>query len=231
MAGTDSEKLSEAGEYVLGTLDPAERIAFEARLTRDVELQTEVAEWRRRLAPLDAETADADPPAQTFAKILARIDAPAPDDVVELQRRVRQWRIAATAFAVLAASLILFFVVQGQRTSSPGSNLYVAVLQGSDAQPAFVAAVDVKAKTMVVRRVGAATPEGHSYELWALGGSRAAPQPLGVIEASMRISSDQLADEPVDTTTLAISLEPSGGSPTGAPTGPVLFTGKLLSAN
>jgi len=27
--------------------------------------------------------------------------------------------------------------------------------------------------------------------------------------------------------TLAISLEPAGGSPTGAPTGPVIATGKL----
>jgi len=229
MAGTDFEKMSEAGEYVLGTLDAAERIAFEARLTRDGELQAEVAAWRRRLTPLDAETAEAEPPAQTFAKILARIDTPAPVNVVELQRRVRQWRIAATAFAALAASLILFFVVQGQRTPSPANNLYVAVLQGSDAQPAFVAAVDVKTKSMVVRRVGAATPPGHSYELWALGGTRAAPQPLGVIGASMRVSSDQLGGQPIDATTLAVSLEPPGGSPTGAPTGPVLFTGKLIA--
>jgi len=30
-------------------------------------------------------------------------------------------------------------------------------------------------------------------------------------------------------TVLAISLEPSGGSPTGLPTGPVLYTGKPVS--
>ena len=30
--------------------------------------------------------------------------------------------------------------------------------------------------------------------------------------------------------TLAVSLEPEGGSPTGAPTGPVLFKGKLAPA-
>ena len=30
-------------------------------------------------------------------------------------------------------------------------------------------------------------------------------------------------------TVFAISLEPQGGSPTGAPTGPVLYTGKLVT--
>ena len=28
--------------------------------------------------------------------------------------------------------------------------------------------------------------------------------------------------------TFAVSLEPEGGSPTGAPTGPVVFAGKLI---
>ena len=30
--------------------------------------------------------------------------------------------------------------------------------------------------------------------------------------------------------TYAVSIEPRGGSPTGAPTGPVVFTGKLIEA-
>jgi len=30
-------------------------------------------------------------------------------------------------------------------------------------------------------------------------------------------------------TVLAVSLEPQGGSPTGQPTGPVLFQGKVLA--
>ena len=32
----------------------------------------------------------------------------------------------------------------------------------------------------------------------------------------------------VDQATYAVSLEPEGGSPTGAPTGPIVYTGKLI---
>jgi anti-sigma-K factor RskA len=31
--------------------------------------------------------------------------------------------------------------------------------------------------------------------------------------------------------TFAVSLEPQGGSPTGTPTGPVLFSGKLVQVS
>lgn len=228
MAGTDFENMGEAGEYVLGTLDATERTAFEARLTRDTALQAEVAEWQRRLSPLEGETANAEPPPHLFDRILARIDAPSADNVVVLMRRMNVWRGTTIAFAALAAALLLFLLVPGQ-LAPQSKSLYVAVLQGSDAKPAFVAALDMKSKTLVVRRVGAATPAGHSYELWALGGSRSAPQPLGVIDAAMRVPTDRLGEDPPDSTTFAISLEPVGGSPTGAPTGPVLFTGKLLA--
>ena len=68
--------------------------------------------------------------------------------------------------------------------------------------------------------------------MWAVGGGREKPQSLGVIDASLKIPASQLGK--VDPATLnetvfAISLEPQGGSPTGAPTGPVLYTGKLVA--
>jgi len=168
---------------------------------------------------------EVEPPPQVWDGIRSRIGA---DNVIRLQRRVALWRGASVALAALAAALVLFLLLPGQIRPQP-KGLYVAVLQGSDAAPAFVAAVDMKSGMLVVRRLGAASPAGHSYELWALGGGRAGPQPLGVIDAAMRRPASALGDRPVDATMLAVSLEPAGGSPTGLPTGPVLFTGKLLS--
>ena len=58
------------------------------------------------------------------------------------------------------------------------------------------------------------------------------PQSLGVIDASLKIPAGQLGKiDPatLNETVFAISLEPQGGSPTGAPTGPVLYTGKLVA--
>lgn len=229
MASAEFENRDDAAEYVLGTLDAGERVAFESRMAADPALAAQVAAWQRRLAPLSETTPPVEPRAHVFDRILSRIEPRGAANVIQLEQRIRQLRIATATFAALAAALVIVFVSRGSWTLVPKDNLYVAVLQGSDAQPAFVAAVDVSAKTMVVRRISAPTPKGHSYELWALGAGRAAPQPLGVIAASMRVSSDELGGRPVDATTLAISLEPPGGSPTGAPTGPVLFTGKLLA--
>lgn len=215
----------EAAEYVLGTLDAGERAAFEAWLASDPALAAEVAEWQRRLAPLNDETAPVEPPAGVYDKILERIGPP--DNVVQLKRRVALWRGATAAASAIAAALILFLIVRGP---APEKGMYVAVLQGENSNaPAFVAAVDVSKKTVVVRRLGDAAPADKSYELWALGGGRDKPQPLGVVDAAMRMPMNDMG--PMDGTMLAVSLEPQGGSPTGQPTGPVMFTGKLLSVD
>jgi anti-sigma-K factor RskA len=225
MAGTDFENLSEAGEYVLGTLDAAERNSFEARLTRDINLRAEVTAWQKRLAPLDSETADAEPPAETFDKILVRIDAPT--NIIQLQRRITLWRNTAAALATLAAALLIFVMT---RPPEPilQKGVYIAVLEGNDKTAGFVAAVDIRNRIIAVRSVSAQPQTGHSYELWALGAGRKAPQPIGLIETATRLSANAMGDTPLEDTVFAVSLEPTGGSPTGAPTGPVLFTGKLV---
>jgi len=149
-----------------------------------------------------------------------------------LKRRVAQWQGIALAVSALAACLILFVAVRAEWTVAP-SGVYVAVLQGSENAPGFIATVDVASNVVVVRRMGAQAPEGRSYELWALGAGRASPEALGVIGAAARIPAARLGmldERSLAATVFAVSLEPAGGSPTGQPTGPVVFTGKLLLA-
>lgn len=235
MAPADSEHPDRdaAAEYVLGTLDAAERQAFEEQLANDAELAAEVETWKTRLSPLNEETNAVEPPHHLFSTILDRIGAGGGDNIIRLKRRFALWRGVAIAASALAASLILFIVIHGERT--PAQNgFYMAVLQGSDKAPAFVAAIDMKSRMLVVRRMGAGAAEGHSYELWVLGADRTAPQSLGVIDAVAHIPARRmgaLSANALDTMALAVSLEPPGGSPTGQPTGPVLFTGKLLPAD
>jgi anti-sigma-K factor RskA len=62
-------------------------------------------------------------------------------------------------------------------------------------------------------------------ELWAVPGS-GAPRSLGLISASGATVVSK-AQQLKGAAALAVSLEPTGGSPTGAPTGPVLYVGKL----
>jgi anti-sigma-K factor RskA len=110
-------------------------------------------------------------------------------------------------------------------------NRLVAVLQKDAASPAFILTVDVASRTMTVRRVAAEEQAGKSYELWLVSKQFAKPRSLGVVGAREFTTGTVLAAYPPDTisdATYAISLEPEGGSPTGEPTGPVLWGGKLI---
>jgi anti-sigma-K factor RskA len=110
---------------------------------------------------------------------------------------------------------------------------FVAVLQQSASAPAFLLTVDVDAKSFTVRRVGASPEAGKSYELWLVSDRFPQPRSLGLIGADAFTPRPVLAGlDPgsVNRATDAVSLEPEGGSPTGAPTGPVLFTGSLIEA-
>ena len=73
---------------------------------------------------------------------------------------------------------------------------------------------------------GEAAPADKSYELWAVEGETA-PKSLGVVDASLSRTMTVPASGQL---TLAISLEPKGGSPTGVATGPILYTGSLVPA-
>jgi anti-sigma-K factor RskA len=217
-----------AAEYVLGTLDAAERRAAEARMAADIAFRTAVADWERRLQPL-ADAADAvNPPTAAFGRIMAAIDAvpaavPAAANVIHLRRSVRRWQL--TTLLMGAAAAVLAAVVVLDRTAPVPRSQFVAVLTAEGAKPAFVATVDTVKGTISVRRVATEAPPDKSYELWSIE-PNAAPKSLGLLEQASL--SRPLPVAPTGKATLAISLEPKGGSPTGAPTGPVVFSGALV---
>ena len=223
-----------AAEYALGTLSAAERAEVDRRLRLEPRLASAVAYWERRLDPLLDAVEPVGPPMDVFAVIKAKIasaeNARGTADIVDLQQRLRRWQGGAIAAAAMAASLLLFVAVR--ETLPIRDEKFVAVLEGDDRNPAFVAAVSTKDKSIMVLRVGDLTPApGHSHELWAVGGDSPTPRSLGLLSAASRFPAEKLGG--VDTaelqrTTFAISVEPEGGSPTGQPTGPVVFTGKLV---
>src|SRR5262245_15863457 len=105
-----------AGEYVLGTLDAAERAAVTARRERDAALDRAISRWERDLAPLMDAVQPVTPPPDLFRRIEARIHpaakaAPPPRseaaNVVTLRRKLVLWRAAAAVSTALAASLML----------------------------------------------------------------------------------------------------------------------------
>jgi anti-sigma-K factor RskA len=227
----DMEEL--AAEFVLGTLPPAERQEAELRMAGDAEFASMVKAWERRLIPLALALEPVEAPPRIRGAVMKAIagDAPNSETVVSWKRKASAWRWATLGVSAIAASLAAFIVV-GNPSGPPTDQRYVAVLQAEGPGPAFLASIDLANGSISVRTMGAVAQPGKSYELWAVGGGRDKPQSLGVINASFRIPASKLGkiDPAVMNDTLfAVSLEPEGGSPTSQPTGPVMFTGKLVA--
>lgn len=230
-----------AGEYVLGTLDAAERTAVSARRLREPQLDAAIANWERRLAPLINAVPAVEPPPAILARIHAQLSptsmtnapgvAPRTADVVALTRGVRFWRTATLASSLVAAALVGFIGVRELTPKPPTKNL-VAVLQKDAQSPAFLVTVNIDQRLMTVRPVAAQHEAGKSFELWIVHDKLGGPKSLGVIDDPKVMRKPTLAAyQPniIEEATYAVSLEPEGGSTTGGPTGPVVFAGKLIA--
>ena len=221
-----------AGEYVLGTLDPLERARLASQRARDPKLDAAIAMWERRLSPLDETTNDVEPPGDMLARIEAAIgigDA-AGADIAALTRRLGYWRSATVAAGGLAALLAVALIWSVAPWRDQPST-FVAVLQRDPASPAFVIEVNFASKLLTVRRVAAEKAPGKSYELWMIHDKLGAPKSLGVVaDQGFTIRSAPVNYDPalVESATYAVTLEPLGGSPPGAPSGAPLWTGKLV---
>ena len=156
-----------AADYVLGTLDPAERTAVAARRQREPGLDGAILAWERRLGPLAETVAPVAPPGDVFANIQARITAGPLADLAGLKRSRDRWRTGALVASALAAALVLALGGLEYTGSlvpvTPQS--YVAVLQKDGASPAFLLSVDLTSRTLSVRRVAAALAMAHYCSL------------------------------------------------------------------
>ncbi len=82
-------------------------------------------------------------------------------------------------------------------------------------------------KYVSVQPFGVDIPKGHALELWRVP-QEGPPQSLGLIKLARPFTTTKAAFKLSDT--LAVSVEPPGGSPTGAPTGQIFLTGPLVEA-
>jgi anti-sigma-K factor RskA len=224
-----------ASEFALGTLSLGERAALAARRLREPELDEAIRAWEERLAPLAEAAPPIEPPGDVLPAIQARIarsSAPPPaasdSNLVALRRSVARWRMGAIAASALAALLAIGFLVREQgRNAAPRE--YVAILQKDAASPAFAVTVDLDKQELSVRPVAASAPPGKSYELWIIDPKLGAPRSLGVIGETRRAANLSGYDPAVvENATYAVTVEPPGGSPDGKPSGPPVFTGKLI---
>ena len=240
-----------AAEYVLGTLDAAERAGVASRLGVEGALARAVEEWQDRLSPLDDAVPDIAPPPAIYDGLVTRLFGPAgrmgvgvasvrratagttaraTADTVPL-RRLRRWQTATAGFGLLAASLLAWVGVHEVGIPAERSRL-VAVLQRDAGSPAMVVDVDLAARRLLVRPVGAPSPAGHAYELWIVDPTAGAPRSLGVVPPLSETHASLSGIDPavITNATYAVTVESAGGSPTGLPTTAPILSGKVGAA-
>ncbi|MBI1965378.1 MAG: anti-sigma factor [Betaproteobacteria bacterium] len=221
-----------AAEYVLGTLLGRARARFQALLRYDADLRGLVAEWEARLTPLAAAAGEIAPPARVWQALARRISVAARGGGG--RAGLAFWHglaVASTAFALVLAA----FIGMAPQPEPPMAT--VAVMADEKGQPAMVvswpqmsAMRDPYIRIKVVQEHPTMAP-GTEWELWMLPPGKAAPVSLGLIttdvDQTMKLKR-ALASRMGEAWGIAMSVEPKGGSPTGAPTGPVIFKGQCV---
>jgi anti-sigma-K factor RskA len=233
---TDGELDGLAAEYVLGSLDAAERQAVDARRAFEPELDAGILEWERRLAPLSDRLPGVEPPAGLFGKILSQIDGRPGAAIVRpsFQARSRP-RFLAAGISALAASLLLVlaWLVAGPSTQPAmlAAELHMAAASGTADEangPAFAVLVD--ARTLTIRPSSIKPSSGRSYVLWLTSPQGGVPTALGEISPSRETTLPWPASRPLGEfigSRLAISLEPAGAALNATPAGRIVFEGRL----
>lgn len=234
----DDEGSVLAAEYVLGLLEGEDRARAAERALRDRAFSAEIDVWERRFAAFYGSVPSVDPPAIVWEHIAQSIDRPA--NLVAFPERTRLldrlglWR-GLTAASLLAAACVAGIVVLPKRAPSPvvppvgASALLTATLTDKGNRPLFVATADPRTEAVIVVPIGGIAARDRTPELWVIpvGG---VPRPIGLIGAEHPHSlhaSPTVRTALAAKAILAVSLEPPGGSPTGAPTGPVIATGVI----
>lgn len=221
----------QAAEYVLGTLSADERTRFEALLATDSDVQRAVHAWERRFAPLAALVEEVPPSPAIWESIRRRLPAsPAsPTNAplfLALRRSRDRWRLGALVGAAIAAGLAFSAVDRLLTEHKEPAGSYVAVVDRGGHLPALIIRVDLATRSVFVRPIAPEIPAGRSLELWYIGKGKP-PKSMGLIDKQTKtiLLPSGVHVEKAD---FAVSVEPKGGSPTGAPTGPVVYSGQLL---
>ncbi len=223
-------------EWALGMLAGAARQAAEDRRRTDPAFAGLCDRWVAVLAPLSDEVPPVAPSPGLWARIsrtieadetAARTPAPRPAPALRWWNSLALWRGATAAMAALSLALLLARPPGGPPPQPPV--LLAATLTAEGGGALLTAALDPGRREVVLAPVSGDAADGRVPELWLIPAD-GRPRSLGVIDlkGAQRIAVPAaMAELVADGAVLAVSLEPQGGSPTGAPTGPVVATGTL----
>ena len=209
-----------AAELVLGLLDAENAAQARARMAREVAFARLVTDWQERLVRMTDEIGAKRPPRRVKQLIMQRVF---PIREVPFARRVWVWQTVSFAALAMMAFIGWMALQSPVQQQAPGGPVYATQLTGEAVALQVLAVLDPARGEVALNRVAGAAAEGRSLELWAIVPD-SPPVSLGVLPEAqtVRVALPAGLAARAGEITLAISDEPAGGSPTGAPTGDVL---------
>ena len=238
--------------YVTGTMGRLARRRFARLLRAESTAEDAVLAWEERLAPLAWSVAPVQPSELVWQRISRKLGlghtvVSRQDSKPSTSERRSGFGLAA-ALALCAVGLGITSIGWWQSASRPPETVVetvvetveetvvepaiVAVLGGDANEPLWVARIyqSLSRLDVQVQTLPEAQPR-NDYQLWVLD-TEGTPFSLGLLPQTGSISMDldpALVATVTQSNTLAVSLEPLGGSPQAVPTGEVLFTAALLT--
>ncbi|SCX06881.1 anti-sigma factor [Agrobacterium rosae] len=218
-----------ADEYVLGLLDDDESRRVETESHRDDELRDAIATSRERFLPLDLSVEEAMPSASLWQRIDADLSGTqekqkAPErPALSNDNRLHVWK--RTAVASLAASLLLTAGL-GWSLMRKVDPVVIAILLNDAGEPQAIVEDFSNEQASIRLLADFVVPEGKTMQVWTLPNQEIGPVSLGLLNEhrSAKLATPSLP-RPKDKQLYEITLEQTGGSPTGRPTGPILVKG------
>ena len=209
-----------AAELALGLVDDT---AVAARSAADPAFAERVAWWDARFAGLTAPLGE-EPSPELWRRIAARL--PSNDNAGGLLR----WKVISGGLAAVSAIALFMLAQRPQIELPPQPGAPVVASLSGETGSALAISYDSTARRLTIAPVQLDPGKGDA-ELWVIPVGSKEVISLGVIDAK-KPSSRQLnpaqARLVAAGATFAISLEPTGGSPTGQATGPIVASGKLV---
>jgi len=220
-------------EYVLGLLPTHEHERVGRLIENDPALRAERDFWTSRFAALNVEYAETPVPAHLYAAIEARAfgDRIGSKSKVSFWDSLALWRGLAAGALAVAVAAVGFNLVQPRFDADQMAVQLVAALQAQEGSGVeFLAVYDqAQGQVRITSLKGEAIPD-RDFELWYINGDQPAVS-MGVIPVHQRL------EIPLDAATqanigpgtvLAVTLEQTGGSPTGVAQGPIVAVGSAI---
>lgn len=220
-----------AGEYVLGVLSIEGRRMVERRMAGDEAFSQIVARWQADMESFNQDYDEVTPRAAVLEQLEERLfAAPQTNKVnVSLWNSMAFWRWLSLGTSVAAAAALIY--ASGIASPPSRDGRLVAELSAPSNSVNMLASYDAESGRMRIVPVAAGRAQEKSLELWLVPG-QGDPFSLGILPADtggeLVIPSD-LRERLSGGATLAVSLEPFGGSPTGKPTGAIVASGTARS--